>query len=173
MKKNILLFILACIPSLMVWSQIETKEEKEIHDLIGVWQLCQLMQNPEDANNFKIVRIPFFKILQKEGNFMNLFLSQEKSNITGYGTFEIISENSYTETIDKSYTNPSDNNRINKLTYELDNKNQFLFIKYFLIDSYSGKMGESRELWVRVEAGNPFIKNDAPTEQPLEESKNN
>ncbi|MCC8145718.1 MAG: DUF4488 domain-containing protein [Bacteroidales bacterium] len=161
MKKLFLLFILTSIPFLYGTAQEEAaisagkSNAEETHGLVGVWQMCILVPNPENPEDIQLRRTPAFKFLNKDGSFYNMVLSQQTSNITALGSFEINSEDSYTENVDQSYTNPNDNNRKNRLNYELTNEGRFLLIKYFTTNS-AGEAGEARELWVKVEPGNPF-----------------
>lgn len=170
MKRIFLLLILACLPFFCIFAQdiedridIDTIEKEKTHPLIGVWQQCRVVQNPNDPSDQKIYRAPNFKFLNKDGSFSNMILSDKNqiSNITVYGTYEINSDEQYTEIIEKSHTNPNDTNRKAKINYRLEKENTYLIISYFTLNSATGEPMQGREFWIRVEPGNPFKKEDS------------
>lgn len=166
MNKIFIIFLVSCFFFLKGIAQepvpifAPDTDSKEINDLVGVWQMCIFVPNPENPEKPLLRRSSAFKFLNKDGSFYNMILSPQVSNFTVFGTYEINSEDSYTEIIDRSYTNPMDNNRKNQLNYEFANDGRFLFIKYISINSNTGEAGEARELWVKIEPGNPFPRNN-------------
>lgn len=160
MKKYLLSFVLAVISVFTVFSQEKESNTEEIHPLIGVWQQCRVIQNPNNPSERSVRRTPNFKFLNADGTFSNMILSDRNqvSNITVYGQYEITSEKSYTEIVEISYTNPTDTNRKVKMDYEFSNENNFLVISYFSIHPSTGIAAEGNEFWVRVTPGNPFAK---------------
>ncbi|MDL2223957.1 DUF4488 domain-containing protein [Bacteroidales bacterium OttesenSCG-928-M06] len=166
MKKIFLLFALVYFPFMNGIAQeavtVQAPQlEAEEPGLQGIWQMCLLIPNQEDPSKPQMRLSSAFKFLNKDGSFYNIMLSSQGSKITVLGTYEINSEGAYTEIIDRSYTNPADNNRKNRMDYELANEGRFLFLKYFTLNSNTGQSGEAREFWVRVEPGNPFARNSS------------
>lgn len=159
MKKYLLSVI--CIFAFSTYLQAQEPKE-EPHGLIGFWQQCVIVQNPNDPEEQKIYRTPNFKFLNKDGSFINMVLSDRRqiANITVCGTYEVNSDKNYTEIVEKSYTNPNDTNRKVKMDYKLSNEDQFLVISYFSINPRTGNAEDVKEFWVKVMPGNPFEKTD-------------
>lgn len=163
MKKYLLSFVLTILSVLTVSSQEQKDNADEIHPLVGVWQQAVVVQNPNNPEERVIRKTANFKFLNKDGTFSNMVLSDGRqiSNITVYGMYEINSDKSYTELVEKSYTNSNDTGRKVKMDYELSNENKFLVISYFSIHPTTGEAMKGNEFWVRVEYGTPFVKRAA------------
>ncbi|MDH8702686.1 hypothetical protein M2138_002054 [Dysgonomonadaceae bacterium PH5-43] len=162
-NKIFLTFILFlfCITPMFANDNIVETESTEEHPLMGLWQQCVVVQNPNNPEERTIIKSPNFKYLAKDGSFVNLVLSERRqiSNITVYGTYEILSDDTYTEIIERSHTNPNDDNRKVKLNYKIVEDKKSMVITYFSISPITGEAKEISEYWVKVEKGNPFIKN--------------
>lgn len=166
--KKILLFILICIPLQSVFPQTQETEEEKKHPIVGMWQMCRVLQNPNDPSDQKIFRTPSFKLLNEDNSFMNFMISttpeRQFSFITVIGEYEINSDDTYTEIVEKSYTNPNDDMRKVKIGYRLDNDNKYLILTLFSLHPETGVPVQGSEFWVRVEHGSPFVKKESSSQ---------
>lgn len=153
MKKSILpltLFFAFFLFSTSCSSTRNVKKNNKYSELHGIWQYC--VNNPNNIvsfDNFKPICYTTFKIIDEHGKFTNIISNSTKTNITVYGTYKVTDPLTYTENIRVSYTNPAASETANPMGYELINDK-------FLILSYMVGNQQVRELWVRVEHGNPL-----------------
>ena len=171
MRKYVLLSVIYMF-IFSTYSRAQELKEGESHPLTGIWQQSIVVQNPTNpAEERRIFKTHNLKFLNEDGTFFNMVVSDQKqiSNITVLGTYEVNSDENYTEIIEKSYTNPNDINRKVKLGYKLSNENKHLVISYFSISPKTGVSEMVEEFWVKIEGGNPFIRKD---NQKSQEQKN-
>ncbi|GHT15817.1 hypothetical protein FACS189426_23630 [Bacteroidia bacterium] len=170
MKKQLFLligFLLATTP-------LFAQETVEKPSLVGIWQYCSPTANPfikdsqtdELSLDTTVLRGNLtFKILGHSGDFSNMFLSSDFSQINAcvnaYGTYEIVADSLYIEHITRSYSDPVYNGKKNRMPYHFFGNNYCVF-------SYTSPKngGKAVEIWRRILGGIP-----AKTSQPQTEPK--
>ncbi len=104
--------------------------------LVGIWN-----QAFPDFKTKKIHRTKNFKFINPDGTFYLML----PTRISAYGTYEITSENTFTEHIEKHLLNPKMNNTKSELRYKVKTPD-LLVIEYK--NEVTGKW--IPEMWVRV-----------------------
>jgi hypothetical protein len=138
--------------TLMLLSAAQNMQAQETSDkplLPGIWRMflpvsSGVSTKGDDPKELKELKpTVFHKLLGEDGRFTNLAISPTASVITGYGTYETLSDTQYVEHVEKSFTNPAHTGTDNVLTYLWIDANRFML-------SYEVPMGKMYEFWVRV-----------------------
>jgi hypothetical protein len=100
--KKLLSFLFIAL--LTVNPGITAQEKTEEPSLAGIWRMY-LPIGDAGTNDTKLVLKPtgLHKIFYENGRFINLSVSSEKTIITVYGTYDILSPTQYVEHIEKSF----------------------------------------------------------------------
>lgn len=116
----------------------------------GIWQ--QKQKITEKNGSERIVHLPVWKILNKDGTFCTFLIANRKgeSIITTKGTFAITDETTYVEHITGSITDPSLVNKDNIIKYTFTTDNTMT-----LTYRIPGAAKEAVEMWTRVKMAMP------------------
>ena len=126
------------------------KAEKVPVSLNGVWQMCFYRSNsPEVAGELKTSNS--LKILSDDGRFTNMVMMPHGAIIIGEGTYEMTSEKSYTEIVERNLHLPQLNGKRNVMEFEMKDDG-IMVVKYFLKEDINGNRIDSwcYETWKRV-----------------------
>lgn len=147
MRSFLFLTLLVLVASGNVWAQ---KAEKVPVSLNGVWQMCFYRSNsPEVAGELKTSNS--LKILSDDGRFTNMVMMPHGAIIIGEGTYEMTSEKSYTEIVERNLHLPQLNGKRNVMEFEMKDDG-VMVVKYFLKEDINGNRIDSwcYETWKRV-----------------------
>ena len=121
-------------------------------NLKGIWQLCHYVSESPDAPGV-LKPSNTFKVLSDDGRIVNFTIRPgADAIITGYGSYEQLSDHTYAESIEKNIHLPMLDNQDNVLTFELvDDK--VLHLKYFIEKDLNGNELNCwyKETWKRIE----------------------
>ena len=140
MKKTILiglvLFLGVCSS---VFSQTKS------NNLEGIWQYCEEVKKPDGEK--VLACSPIWKILYSDGKFVQFMLMYKDGTcaMTHNGTYEVNSENVYTEHITQHAVDKELIGTHTKLNYQFVNDDMVKFS--FKLE---GRKDEFREIWKRV-----------------------
>lgn len=140
MKKSILislvLFLSCCVPVL---------SQQKLEKFVGVWQLCN--QVKQDNGAVVIAYSPIWKVLQPDGKFSQFVLAYKngKCAITHRGTYEVNSDELYTEHITMHAVDKAIVGTKTLLNYHFINDNE-LELNFKL----QGREDKFHEIWYRV-----------------------
>lgn len=147
MRSFLLLALLLLVAS---GNALAQKTEKVPVSLNGVWQMCFYRSNsPDVAGELKTSNS--FKILSDDGRFTNMVMMPHGAIIIGEGTYEVDSEKSYTEIVERNLHLPQLNGKKNVMEYEMK-ENGIMVVKYFLKEDINGNIIDSwcYETWKKV-----------------------
>lgn len=120
--------------------------------LAGIWQLCHYVsEDPEIPGSLKPSNT--FKVLSDDGRIVNFTLIPgSDAIITGYGTYQQVSDNAYKESIEKNIHLPMLDNKDNVLEFEMTNGNE-MHLKFFIAKDLHGNQLDTwfYETWRRLE----------------------
>lgn len=123
---------------------------KPVH-LEGIWQLCHYVSEiPDVPGTLKPSNT--FKVLSDDGRIVNFTIRPGTDAIvTGYGTYQQISDNAYKESIEKNIHLPMLDNKDNILEFEMGDGG-VMYLKYFIAKDLNGNELNSwfHETWKRV-----------------------
>lgn len=126
-------------------------------NLKGIWQLCHYVSESPDAPGV-LKPSNTFKVLSDDGRIVNFTIRPgADAIITGYGSYEQLSDHTYAESIEKNIHLPMLDNQDNVLTFELvDDK--VLHLKYFIEKDLNGNELNCwyKETWKRNEMPDKF-----------------
>lgn len=131
----------------------------------GIWQYCPSFRKTAEGN---LEGVPgnIFKIFTADGEMTTFLFHPQKGEavITGSGTYEVTSDSTYVECIDKS-ENPTINGKKNFMQFQIDGK--FMYIKFYLEKWADGSPCESwqEEVWMKVEAPDADANAEATAEK--------
>lgn len=150
MKRNRIFTMLAVLLLAVAGTNAQNATFKPA-DLQGIWQLCHYVsENPEIPGVLKPSNT--FKVLSDEGRIVNFTVIPGSSAIiTGYGTYQQLSDNTYKESIEKNIHLPMLDNKDNVLEFELEGKD-LMHLKYFIQKDLNGNELNAwfHETWKRV-----------------------
>lgn len=141
MKKSILTVALMVV-TCMAFAQKDLVESKS---LVGIWQLAQVKQTADGQS--KIINTPSYKILNADKTFVFFSISSNElnTNVSHWGTYNITSDSTYTESVTRHYTSPALDKSESQMRFKLLDENT-LFMQYYN-DAYKRWIPE---VWVRV-----------------------
>ncbi len=156
-KRNI--FFLALLLLVASGNVLAQKAEKVPVSLNGVWQMCFYRSNsPDVAGELKTSNS--LKILSDDGRFTNMVMMPHGAIIIGEGRYEVNSEKSYTEIIEKNLHLPQLNGKRNVIEFEMKDDG-IMVVKYFLKEDVNGNKIDSwcYETWKRVTMPDKYPEN--------------
>ena len=156
-KRNI--FFLAFLLLVASGNVLAQKAEKVPVSLNGVWQMCFYRSNsPDVAGELKTSNS--LKILSDDGRFTNMVMMPHGAIIIGEGRYEVNSEKSYTEIIEKNLHLPQLNGKRNVMEFEMKDDG-IMVVKYFLKEDVNGNKIDSwcYETWKRVTMPDKYPEN--------------
>lgn len=140
-------------------SALAQSAEKVPISLNGVWQMCFYRSNsPDVAGELKTSNS--LKILSDDGRFTNLVMMPHGAIIIGEGTYEMTSEKSYTEIVERNLHLPQLNGKKNVMEFEMKDDG-IMIVKYFLKEDINGNRIDSwcYETWKRVSMPEKYPEN--------------
>lgn len=140
-------------------SALAQSAEKVPISLNGVWQMCFYRSNsPDVAGELKTSNS--LKILSDDGRFTNLVMMPHGAIIIGEGTYEMTSEKSYTEIVERNLHLPQLNGKKNVMEFEMKDDG-IMVVKYFLKEDINGNRIDSwcYETWKRVSMPEKYPEN--------------
>lgn len=140
-------------------SALAQSAEKVPISLNGVWQMCFYRSNsPDVAGELKTSNS--LKILSDDGRFTNLVMMSHGAIIIGEGTYEMTSEKSYTEIVERNLHLPQLNGKKNVMEFEMKDDG-IMVVKYFLKEDINGNRIDSwcYETWKRVSMPEKYPEN--------------
>lgn len=156
MRNLILMALMMLVAS---GSALAQKAEKVPVALNGVWQMCFYRSNsPNVAGELKTSNS--LKILSDDGRFTNLVMMPQGAIIIGEGKYEVTSENSYTEIVERNLHLPQLNGKKNVMEFEMMDDG-IMVVKYFLKEDINGNRIDSwcYETWKKVEMPDEYPEN--------------
>ena len=140
-------------------SALAQSAEKVPISLNGVWQMCFYRSNsPDVAGELKTSNS--LKILSDDGRFTNLVMMPHGAIIIGEGTYEMTSEKSYSEIVERNLHLPQLNGKKNVMEFEMKDDG-IMVVKYFLKEDINGNRIDSwcYETWKRVSMPEKYPEN--------------
>ena len=156
MRNFILMALMMLVAS---GSALAQKTEKVPVSLNGIWQMCFYRSNsPTVAGELKTSNS--LKILSDDGRFSNMVMMPHGAVIIGEGRYEMTSENSYTEIVERNLHLPQLNGKKNLMHFEMMDEG-IMVVKYFLKEDINGNKIDSwcYETWKKVEMPDEYPEN--------------
>lgn len=151
MKKKYFITMLTVLLLAVTGATAQKKTNFKPADLKGIWQLCHYVsENPGVPGVLKPSNT--FKVLSDDGRIVNFTLIPGKDAIiTGYGTYEQLTDNSYRESIERNIHLPMLDNKDNVLEFEME-VGGVMHLKYFISKDLHGNELNCwyHETWKRV-----------------------
>jgi len=146
MKKSILTVALMVV-TCMAFAQKDLVESKS---LIGIWQQAQV--NKISDGQSKIIKTPIYKVLNADKTFYCFLINNNElnTNISHFGSYEITSDSTFTESVTRHYTSPSMDNSVSQMRFKLLDENTLLMQYY----NDANKVWVP-EVWLRVTPRKP------------------
>lgn len=151
MKTTCFITILATFLLAATGGMAQQRKNFKPADLEGIWQLCHYISeepgipgvlNPSNT----------FKVLSKDGHITNFTLIPgSDAIITGYGTYDQLSDTTYRESIEKNIHLPMLDNRDNLLQFEMGEEG-IMYLKYYIEKDLNGNELNTwyHETWKRL-----------------------
>ena len=151
MKTTRFITILAAFLLAVTGGMAQQKKNFKPADLEGIWQLCHYISeepgipgvlNPSNT----------FKVLSKDGHIINFTLIPgSDAIITGYGTYDQLSDTTYRESIEKNIHLPMLDNSDNLLQFEMGEEG-IMYLKYYIQKDLNGNELNTwyHETWKRL-----------------------
>lgn len=137
MKRNLFFTMLAAMLLMVTGSSAQEKVAFKPANLQGIWQLCHYVSESSDVPGM-LKPSNTFKVLSKDGRIVNFTLIPgSDAIITGYGTYEQLTDNSYKESIEKNIHLPMLDNKDNVLEFEME-EGDYMHLKYFIAKDLNG-----------------------------------
>lgn len=140
-------------------SALAQSAEKVPISLNGVWQMCFYRSNSPNVTG-ELKTSNSLKILSDDGRFTNLVMMPHGAIIIGEGTYEMTSEKSYTEIVERNLHLPQLNGKKNVMEFEMKDDG-IMVVKYFLKEDINGNRIDSwcYETWKRVSMPEKYPEN--------------
>jgi len=146
MKKSIFTVALMVV-TCMAFAQKDLIESKS---LVGIWQQAQVDNSNGQA---KVVRLTTYKVLNADKTFYCFSinnLNNLNSNVIHFGSYNITSDSTFTESVTKHYAFPALDNSESLMRYKLLDENTLLMQYYNSVNKQWVP-----EIWVRVTPRKP------------------
>jgi len=147
MKKTIVTVALMVI-TCMAFAQKDLVESKS---LVGIWQQAQVNKSPDGQT--KIINLTTYKVLNADKTFYCFSinnLNNLNTNIIHWGSYNITSDSTFTESVTKHYAFPALDNSESLMRYKLLDENTLLMQYYNSVNKQWVP-----EIWVRVTPRKP------------------
>ncbi len=151
MKGNFCFTMVALLLLAITGVKAQEKSEFKPAELKGIWQLCHYVSEDVDIPG-ALKPSNTFKILGDDGTIINFTTRPGlEAIITGYGTYEQLSDNTYKESIVKNIHLPMLDQKDLILEFDI-NESGVMFLKFFIDKDLNGNELNSwfYETWQRV-----------------------
>lgn len=150
--KKVYFFTMLTVMLLVVTGAMAQKKTKfQPANLKGIWQLCHYVSEVPDVPG-ELKPSNTFKVLSDDGRIVNFtIIPGSDAIITGYGTYEQLTDKSYKESIQKNIHLPMLDNQNNILEFEIVD-GELLYLKYYIAKDLNGNELNSwfHETWKRL-----------------------
>lgn len=151
MKRKYFFTMLAVVLLAVTGAAAQEKAEFKPANLAGIWQLCHYVSEiPDVPGTLKPSNT--FKVLSDDGRIVNFTIRPgSDAIITGYGTYQQISDYAYKESIEKNIHLPMLDKKDNVLEFEMG-EGGVMYLKYFIEKDLNGNELNSwfYETWKRI-----------------------
>ena len=158
MRRHLFFTMLALMLLAVTGATAQDKPSYKPADLKGIWQLCHYVsETPNVPGMLKPSNT--FKVLSDDGRIVNFTLIPgSDAIITGYGTYQQLTNNTYKESIEKNIHLPMLDNKDNVLEFELENDGEYMHLKFFIQKDLNGNELNSwfYETWKRLRMPDVF-----------------
>lgn len=157
MKRKYFFTMLAAMLLAVAGGKAQERTNFKPADLAGIWQLCHYVSEIPDVPGM-LKPSNTFKVLSDDGRIVNFtIIPGTDAIITGYGTYQQLTDNSYKESIVKNIHLPMLDNKDNVLEFEM-NEDGVMYLKYFIAKDLNGNELNTwfHETWKRVEMPDKF-----------------
>lgn len=120
-------------------------------ELKGIWQLCHYVSEAAGVPG-SLRPSNTFKVLSDDGRIVNFTIRPSTDAIiTGYGTYQQLTDTTYEEKIEKNIHLPMLDKKVNVLHFEMG-EGGLLYLKYFIAKDLNGNELNSwfHETWKRL-----------------------
>ena len=151
MKRNYFFTMLASVLLAVAGANAQESAEFRPAELAGIWQLCHYVSEIPDVPGI-LKPSNTFKVLSDDGRIVNFTMIPGKDAIiTGYGTYQQLTDNSYKESIEKNIHLPMLDHKDNILEFEIGDDG-VMYLKYFIAKDLNGNELNTwfHETWKRV-----------------------
>lgn len=157
MKKRYFITLLAAVLLAVAGASAQEKAKFKPVNLVGIWQLCHYVsENPDVPGMLKPSNT--FKVLSDDGRIVNFTIRPgTDAIITGYGTYEQVADNAYTESIERNIHLPMLDNKDNVLEFEMA-EDGIMYLKYYIAKDLNGNILNTwfHETWKRIDMPEKF-----------------
>lgn len=157
-RLSIIVTVLLLIVTGTAIAQTKGKEKKPT--LNGIWQMCFYASETENIPGV-LKAGNTFKVLSDDGKITNFTITPNRNAvITGYGTYEQLSDSTYAENIERSIHLPVLNSKTNILHYEFI-EGEYMRIKFFIKEDEQGNLMNSwyYETWRKIDMPDKKMEN--------------
>ncbi|MCD8094363.1 MAG: DUF4488 domain-containing protein [Bacteroides sp.] len=151
MKRKYFFTMLAAMLLAVAGGKAQERTNFKPADLAGIWQLCHYVSEISDVPGI-LKPSNTFKVLSDDGRIVNFtIIPGTDAIITGYGTYQQLTDNSYKESIVKNIHLPMLDHKDNVLEFEM-NEDGVMYLKYFIAKDLNGNELNTwfHETWKRV-----------------------
>lgn len=151
MKRNYFITLLAAMLLAVTGAKAQENTNSKPADLAGIWQLCHYVSEIPDVPGV-LKPSNTFKVLSDDGRIVNFtMIPGTDAIITGYGTYRLLSDHSYKESIEKNIHLPMLDHKDNILEFEMG-EGGVMYLKYFIAKDLNGNELNTwfHETWKRV-----------------------
>lgn len=151
MKRNYIFTMLAAVLLAVTGVRAQEKAQFKPADLAGIWQLCHYVSEIPDVPGM-LRPSNTFKVLSENGCIVNFtIIPGMDAIITGYGTYEQLTDSSYKESIEKNIHLPMLDHKDNILEFEMG-QDGVMYLKYFIAKDLNGNELNTwfHETWKRL-----------------------
>ncbi len=156
MKRNYFFTMLAAVLLAVAGANAQESAEFRPAELKGIWQLCHYVSEIPDVPGI-LKPSNTFKVLSDDGRIVNFTIIPGKDAIiTGYGTYQQLTDSSYKESIEKNIHLPMLDHKDNILEFEIGDERGLVMytvlLKYFIAKDLNGNELNTwfHETWKRV-----------------------
>lgn len=156
MKRSFFFTMLSAMLFAVTGVMAQEKVNFKPADLQGIWQLCHYVSELPDVPGV-LHPSNTFKVLGKDGRIVNFTIRPgADAIITGYGTYEQLTDNTYRESIEKNIHLPMLDHKDNILEFEISDG--IMYLKYFIAKDLNGNELNTwfHETWKRLEMPDKF-----------------
>lgn len=156
MKRSFFFTMLAAMLFAVSGVMAQEKANFKPANLQGIWQLCHYVSELPDVPG-TLRPSNTFKVLSADGRIVNFTVRPgADAIITGYGTYEQLTDNSYRESIEKNIHLPMLDHKDNILEFEITD--DIMYLKYFIAKDLNGNELNTwfHETWKRLEMPDKF-----------------
>ena len=156
MKRSFFFTMLAAMLFAVTGVMAQEKANFKPANLQGIWQLCHYVSELPDVPG-SLRPSNTFKVLSADGHIVNFTVrTGADAIITGYGTYEQLTDNTYRESIERNIHLPMLDHKDNVLEFEI--VDDIMYLKYFISKDLNGNELNTwfHETWKRLEMPDKF-----------------